>query len=145
MENLDIFILRSYFNDCTLGRLRTNTGFQCFSLELPWLGNKRKISCIPEGRYDAYIRFSPNQGRKVITLRDVEDRTWINIEVGNYTRNILGCAIVGDGIRDIDNDGIPDVTNSLATFNKLMEVAEKADKISVIISAATKPGGSVYI
>lgn len=145
MSTIQINVLRSYFNDCTYSRIRTDSGFHCFGLELPWRGNENDISCIPEGKYDGYIRYSPNQKRDVITLRDVPDRTWINIEVGNYTRNILGCLIVGDGIRDIDNDGTPDVTNSGATHDRLMAEVRKFDKIIVNIQVAGLIGHGVYL
>lgn len=145
MNTFKITILRSYFNDCTLGRVLTNTPFKCFSLELPWKGNATKISCVPEGVYEAYVRYSPNQKREVITLKDVPERTWINIEVGNYTRNILGCIVVGNGIVDINQDSIPDVTNSVDTFNELLSIAKQYDKIEVNIRTASIIGAGIYI
>ena len=145
MKILKIIILRSYFNDCTLGRVLTNTPFKCFSLELPWKGNASKVSCIPEGIYDAYIRYSPNQKREVITLKDVPERTWINIEVGNYTNDILGCVVVGRGVHDINHDTVPDVTSSGETLDELLQIAKQYDKIEVQIRTASIIGAGVYI
>ena len=112
-------IERKHFDDCTIGRLRYED-FQCLTLELPWLGNKPNVSCIPFGRYRAFKRNSPKNGN-VIELRDVWDRTFIQIHAGNYTSQIQGCILVGDSIKDINNDGILDVANSKATLSKLLE------------------------
>tara|TARA_R110000850_G_C9996087_1_gene467986 strand:+ start:35828 stop:36214 length:387 start_codon:yes stop_codon:yes gene_type:complete len=105
--------------DCTLGRL-TYGDFKCFTLELPWKFNSSNISCIPEGIYSASKYNSPSKG-EVILLDDVHRRTFIEIHAGNYTRQILGCILVGDGIKYLDNDNVPDVTNSKATLIDLLE------------------------
>lgn len=109
---------RWYQDDVTLGRLRIND-FQCFTLELPWLDNKKNISCIPEGNYKYEIYNSPKHG-KVLLILDVNGRTMIEIHAANYTRQILGCVAVGNSIKWLDNDTIPDVVNSKATLNKLL-------------------------
>lgn len=139
---LQINILRAYYNDSTIGRLTTNQGFQAWTLELPWLGNNQRASCILEGRYEGYIRFSPNQQRDVITLKDVPNRTWINIEVANFVHNVLGCVAVGDRVQY--NNGIPMVGNSVATFNQLMQQAKQAESIIVNIRSAEQAGKFVY-
>ncbi len=109
---------RWYQPDITLGRLKIN-GFQCFTLELPWLGNKQNVSCIPEGKYQYKIYNSPKHG-KVLLILDVAGRTMIEIHAANYTRQILGCIAVGDSIKWLDNDTIPDVSNSKNTLKKLL-------------------------
>jgi len=108
------------FDDCTIGRLKYK-GFQCLTLELPWLGNKPNVSCIPKGLYRARKHVSPHNG-DVIEIVDVWDRTHIQVHSGNYTSQILGCILVGDSIKDINNDGVLDVTNSKATLKKLLAV-----------------------
>jgi hypothetical protein len=117
-------------DDCTLGRLSFGD-FKCFTLELPWLDNQQNISCIPAGLYQAEKRWSPGMKAWVIWLTDVEGRTWIYIHNGNYTRQILGCILVGDGIKYLDEDDIPDVTNSEKTFERLMALV--SDKFEVEI------------
>lgn len=115
-----IKINRWYHNDCTLGRL-TCGSFQCFTLELPDKGNQSNISCIPEGTYTAFKRVSPSNG-PCIELKDVPNRTYIQIHSGNYTRNIQGCILVGDAIKFLDADSIPDVSNSKATLTRLLDL-----------------------
>lgn len=102
------------YGDCTIGRLFYNN-FQCFTLELPWLDNAPSVSCIPEGVYKAFKRESPANG-PVLELKDVPNRTFIQIHAGNYTRQILGCLLTGDSVKWLDDDSIPDVTNSKNTL-----------------------------
>lgn len=117
-----IVIRRWYHNDCTLGRL-TFGDFQCFTLELPWRDNQSgdytEASCIVPGSYDAFRRISPSNG-PCLELKDVPGRTHIQIHKGNFTSDIRGCILVGDSIRFINADTIPDVGNSVATLNKLL-------------------------
>jgi len=117
----EVNIRRWYQDDCVVGRLTFND-FECFTLELPDLGNKRNISCIPEGTYLAKKRFSPSKQEAVIEYINVPDRTYIQIHKGNFTSQLLGCQAVGDGIKWVNNDDVLDVTNSKQTFNKLMSL-----------------------
>jgi hypothetical protein len=119
-------------DDCTIGTLRFGF-FHCLTLELPWEDNKRSISCIPEGEYQAGVYNSPKHG-EVVLLEGVPDRTFIEIHAGNYTRQIEGCILVGDSIKYLDKDNILDTTNSLSTLRKL--VARLPDKFTVSITRA---------
>lgn len=111
--------IRTWVNDdCTVGRLDFGL-FRCFTLELPWEENNRNVSCIPAGEYEASHYESPNHG-PVILLHDVPNRSFIEIHAGNYTRDVLGCILVGDSIKYIDKDSIMDVTNSVQTLRKLI-------------------------
>lgn len=114
-----ITIIRWHQPDCTLGRLQLPDGWQCFTLELPWRDNKRGVSCIPAGTYKAFKRNSPKNG-PVFELRDVPSRTSIQCHAGNFTRQIEGCILVGDAIRFLDGDSVPDVANSAATLKALL-------------------------
>lgn len=111
-------IQRVYQDDCTVGMINFNQ-FRCFTLELPWHNNHSNVSCIPVGLYECEKAKSPSKGN-CISIKNVVDRSNILIHVGNYTSDILGCVLVGDSLRDINGDGIPDVTNSKITFDKLM-------------------------
>lgn len=112
-------IKRWYHDDCTIGRLRFGN-FQCWTLELPLLNNATDVSCIyPAGGYRGYKHFSARNG-DVIAIDNVMDRTNIQIHSGNYTSQILGCILVGDSVKFLDDDWIPDVTNSKRTLSKLL-------------------------
>jgi len=54
-----MFILkRTYLNEATHGELLLNQEHIAFTIELPWLENKKLISCIPEGEYNLRRRYS---------------------------------------------------------------------------------------
>lgn len=133
-----ITILRAYFGDCTISRIRT-TGFQCVGLELPWLGNQSMVSCIPEGEYDYRVAISPRTGKKVIWVDGAPGRSDIQLHPGNYTSQIDGCCLTGQAITDLNGDGILDVTNSAATLDKLIAAIPERGRIRFV--AAQKPVG----
>ena len=118
-----------HYPDCTLGRLYFED-FQCFTLELPWLNNKPNISCIPAGRYEYFKRTSSKNG-EVLQLKGTEPRTYIQLHSGNYTRQIQGCILPGDSIKFLDNDSIPDVTNSKNTLNKILTLVPSQGIIQI--------------
>ncbi len=76
--------------------------FSCRTLELPWRDNQKRISCIPHGEYNVEIRLSNKYGR-VYWVRNVLDRTYILIHVGNfagdtskgYKTHVQGCILLG--------------------------------------------------
>lgn len=105
--------------DCTIGRLSYDH-FNCFTLELPWRENKTDISCIGAGAYECEKYFSPKHGL-VILFKNVLSREMIEIHAGNFTSQILGCILVGDSIKHLNGDAIPDVTNSKNTLANLLE------------------------
>jgi len=124
-----IKIKRSYLESCTIGYL-TYGDFSCFTLELPDLDNQSFISCIPEGTYQFKTRLS-NKNGFVLELQDVEDRTHIQLHAGNFTSQIHGCILVGDSLKDINQDSIPDVTNSKSTLKKLLDLVGDSGEIRV--------------
>jgi hypothetical protein len=118
--------------DCVVGRLTiAGNSFQCFTLELPWLENQRSISCIPAGEYEAFKRMSPRNG-SVVEFANVKDRSNIQIHRGNYTRQIEGCILVGDSVRFLDADSIPDVANSSAMMDRLLALLPNKFKVVVL-------------
>ena len=120
-----------YRKKSTIGILSVE-GFECFTLELPWLNNQKNISCIPTGIYKWKKRFSPGKQYQVIELKDVPNRKYIQIHLGNYTRQIEGCILPGLGLKDIDNDGIFDVTQSEKAFNKIMSLTGDSGEIEIV-------------
>lgn len=123
-------IKRWYHDDCTISRLSCGD-FQCFVLELPWLDNKKNISCIPEGIYRAKKRISPSKKYEVIEYINVPNRSYIQAHYGNYIRQLLGCQLYGDSIKWLDEDGIPDVTNSKKTLIKLLSLLPSTFTIEI--------------
>lgn len=85
--------------DGTPGRLVTEEGFSCDTLELPWNGNKNLISCIRADTYLGHVWQSPTMGRPVVRLEDKHGRTNVLIHNGNFA---------GDPTIDEDQDGKSD-------------------------------------
>jgi len=125
-----IKIERHYFPDCTIGRLWCGD-FQCFTLELPLLNNETNVSCIyPAGGYVGRKHYSVKNG-DVIAIDNVMGRTGIQVHSGNYTSQIQGCILVGDSIKFLNDDKIPDVTNSRKTLSKLLSLIEDSVDIEI--------------
>ena len=82
---------RTYFPEGTQGILEWNGTLICYTIELPWLGNQRRISCIPEGEYFLQLRFSP-KFKWHFLLMDVPGRDLILIHPANDAKlELLGC------------------------------------------------------
>lgn len=82
---------RTYFPEGTQGLLQYDGKTICYTIELPWLKNQRRISCIPEGRYVLKKRFSQKFGWH-IHLIDVSGREFILIHPANDAKKeLLGC------------------------------------------------------
>jgi hypothetical protein len=58
-ELMELLLIRTYFPEGTNGILECEGQFVCHSIELPWMGNRNRISCIPEGKYFLKKRYSP--------------------------------------------------------------------------------------
>ena len=80
-----------YYTEGTNGDLYVNGVRQCFTIELPWLNNQRRISCIPEGRYRLQKRYSP-KFKWHIEVLDVKGRSGILIHPANVAlKELKGC------------------------------------------------------
>lgn len=117
---MKVEILRTY--QPTIGELIIDDAAFCKTLELPWLNNARNISCIPEGTYKVVKRLA-HEKRKYnhFHVTNVDDRSYILIHTGNYSRQIQGCILVGDKHVHLDKDDIIDISNSTVTLEKLYE------------------------
>jgi len=126
-DNFRFAIITRFWDDTvqTLGVMNAFQGkdhlMQCKTLELAWKDNKTGISCIPKGEYSVVPYASPSKG-DVYLLENVEDRSMVEIHVGNYNSDIQGCILVGDNFSYINSDKEADVTNSRNTFERLKTV-----------------------
>lgn len=66
----------------TFGKLQFDNNIVC-TTELPWLNNRRKLSCIPTGTYKCSLVQSPKFG-KVYQVYDVPNRDNILIHPANF-------------------------------------------------------------
>lgn len=125
----DIVLKRIYLDDFTQGILSTNNNFRCVTLELPDLQNEPNISCIPEGIYEYFYRVSPANG-EVLELKNVVNRTFIQIHVGNWVDDTVGCILVGSSFV-LSSDNGPMVTNSGDTIKLLFASSPEQGYIQI--------------
>jgi hypothetical protein len=86
-----LVLKRTYFPKGTQGVLEWKGTLVCYTIELPWLNNQRRISCIPEGEYLLEQRRSPKFGWH-LHLQNVPGRDLILIHPANDAeKELLGC------------------------------------------------------
>lgn len=119
------FLKRGVENEFqTEGKLYFSGGGRIISLdtiELPWKGNARNISCIPKGTYLVKTTFSRKYKRWMWEITGVPNRSGVRIHSGNYYFDIEGCILLGLKLRDINGDGYRDTAHS----RRAMTVARK--------------------
>lgn len=116
-----LVLKRTYFPEGTQGVLEWNGTIVCYTIELPWLGNQKRISCIPEGEYILQKRFSP-KFQWHLHLRNVPGRDLILIHPANDAKmELLGC------IAPVTlHTGIGKGSSSRKALDKLKAVVYKA-------------------
>lgn len=99
---MELLLLREYKPSGTNGLLSLDGVQICYTIELPWKNNRRKVSCIPEGRYRLRKRYS-QQRNWHLELMDVPARSLILIHAANDAlKELQGCIapvsmIIGEG------------------------------------------------
>lgn len=74
------------------------------SLERPWMENRRRVSCIPDGTYALGIRMSPKFRRSMLAVLDVPGRAGILIHGANHWSDLEGCIAIAE--RKVDEETI---------------------------------------
>jgi len=88
---MKLTLLRTYYPKGTNGEIWFGNELLCYSIELPWKNNVRRISCIPEGVYEIRLRFS-KRFKEHLELVNVKGRDYILIHPGNdAVKDLLGC------------------------------------------------------
>lgn len=110
---------REYQKTQTIGKL-TGPGINLVTMELPWLNNERRQSCVPEGTYKCTPRSSAKYGKHFL-VNSVPNRDAILVHVGNFKSDLLGCIAPGLTFTDLNGDGNVDVTSSKAAMKQLLD------------------------
>lgn len=88
---MELLLEREYYPSGTNGILSIEEEFCCFTIELPWLDNRRMKSCIPEGRYPMALRFSDRHQWHLL-VKNVPGRSLILIhKANNALQQLKGC------------------------------------------------------
>lgn len=80
---------------CMLGTLRLPSGCVLHTIERPWKGNERGVSCIPAGTYRVRYTMSKRFSRKLYEVADVPGRSGIRIHAANWASQLEGCIALG--------------------------------------------------
>jgi len=112
--------------------------WSCKTLERPWEGNARNVSCIPSGRYELKRRPSPlisrltqEQYQEAWEVCDVPERSHILFHPGNWIEHSEGCILVGTDYFVINNK--PGIVSSRKAFDELMAVLSQHDEWALTI------------
>lgn len=107
-------------NKATLGIMYIGGKEVCRTLENPWLDNKTDISCIPVGQYEVA---KDDTGKfKYWRIKDVPNRSLVEIHNGNIERHTKGCILIGSEWGQVE--GQIAVVNSLKTLKKLRKILD---------------------
>tara|TARA_R100001129_G_C5244767_1_gene226568 strand:- start:116 stop:655 length:540 start_codon:yes stop_codon:yes gene_type:complete len=99
VKGVNLLIIRETYTDkSTIGKLFVNGEYFCYTLELPYRDNQRRISCIPSGEYKVRLRLARESATRDylhLLVQDVPDRTYILFHRGNRPSHTKGCILVG--------------------------------------------------
>jgi len=121
-----------YFPEGTQGVLEWNGSLVCYTIELPDLGNQKRISCIPEGIYVLKARESAKLGWH-LHLQKVAGRDLILIHPANDAKKeLLGCIAPVSQLT-----GIGKGSNSRKAMEKLRKIVgvpfERKEEVQIRI------------
>lgn len=92
----------------TFGTLHTDSGFECYTLELPDKDNAPGKSCIPSGQYRCEKRVSPKHGPCYYVLNvpgrsdiEIHSANWAGDEEKGFKCQLLGCLAPGRAIGEL--------------------------------------------
>lgn len=107
------------------------------SIELPWMDNAPRVSCIPAGIYPMAYTQSPKYKRHLWRLLDVPARAGILIHPGNFAGVNLthsrGCILPCLEWGDINGDGVIDGKRSKEATEALHKELEPYEETGIMI------------
>ena len=122
----------AYLPEATLGKL-TVKDHVFWIAERPWRGNKKEVSCIPNGVYTCKAYSSKRFG-ETFEVTEVPDRTYILFHVGNFPeKDSHGCLLVGSSLMA----NAPAVASSKKAMTKFREILKDVESFELHIKDST--------
>ena len=124
-----------------LGRMSVYDDFLLVTvktLELPWLNNERRRSCIPLGKYKLVKRTSTKYGDH-FWVKDVPDRSMVLIHSGNSPKDTEGCILPGEGLANIDDNEELEVISSKRAMKLLNDILDDENQLYIIYQQESEP------
>jgi hypothetical protein len=119
-------------DDGTFGLLVDEENRQlAVTLELPWRENQHDISCVPAGVYPLHRRMSPKHHCEVFELENVPERANIELHIGNFIRDSLGCLLLGTKFATLD--GEHGISGSRVAFDHFMDAMKGIEHATLTI------------
>ena len=107
-------------------------GFECYTVERPWLDNKPRESCIPEGVYRLELGMYNRGGYPAYEIMNVPDRSLIKMHIANNINDVIGCVGFGDSLGYYEN--LWSVMNSGKAMARFMDAMYGEDGQIIIKS-----------
>lgn len=133
---MNITIKRIYHGDAgTNGDLYIDGVLRCHTIELPWLNNTPKLSCIPEGTYKVEKFFSGHLG-PCLHVKNVPNRAAILIHsANNAIKELRGC-IAPVTYLEAPGIGSKSKMQLMDILQKAFPVLDKGEDVTLTIQKA---------
>jgi hypothetical protein len=128
-----VYLIRNEVTSKGIRSVLFAKGKTFYTLERPWVGNERNISCIPSLTY--YVKFLESSAsgkyKNVYHIQDVPGRGGVLIHNGNIIAHTRGCVLIGlvKGILR----GMIAVLSSKVALRRFVRLMEHKDFILHII------------
>jgi len=120
--------------NCTVFDENDKPIFSSISLERGWRNNEKNVSCVPKGTYKVVLEYSPRFNTDLWELKGVVGRSECKFHSANYWHSLNGCVALGLKLKDINNDGYVDITNSRDTMSEFHNALSGLTKALLIIN-----------
>lgn len=133
-------------SDSTLGLLRVNGQFECFTVE----DENREVKVsgetrIPAGVYPITLRDEGGMTKRyaekfpfhrgMLWLRDVPNFKWVYIHIGNKEDQTEGCILVNMGVMKVEDGGYGMSSTSAYTdlYQKIIKAMDAGEPVYIVI------------
>ena len=115
-----------YAQNCSIGVLYVE-GKKFYTIERPWIGNARNISCIPEG---TFLCKRYNSGKHGSTFEIiVPNRDYILFHVANKAEEVEGCVGVAKYFSEISLS----IVSSRIGFGEFLDLLSDIDEFTLTV------------
>lgn len=119
---------------CTVYSEDNKPLFSGLSLERGWRNNERNVSCVPKGSYTVVLEWSDRFQQDLWELKGVPNRAECKFHASNYWYQLNGCIALGQKLKDLNNDGYNDITNSRNTMRAFHTALKGETRAKLLIT-----------
>ncbi|MFK7001501.1 DUF5675 family protein [Flavobacterium oreochromis] len=129
-----LFLNRTYFPEGTNGKLICEGKILCYTIELPWKNNEKKVSSIPEGKYFLQKRFS-SKYKHHLEIVGVPQRSLILVHPANYALQELQDCIAP--VSKICSAGVGNYSKKAfkVVLEKVNRAIEEGETVTLIVES----------